>query len=37
LLLQHALSSTYMTLVNQGFPEELADKLHEQVDAITQL
>jgi hypothetical protein len=37
LLLQHPLSSMYLSLVNQKFPEDHVDQLQAQVDAISQL
>lgn len=36
-LLQHPLSSAYLTLVNQKFPEDHVEQLQVQVDAIAQL
>lgn len=35
--LQHPLSSAYLTIVNQKFPEDQVEHLQAQVDAITQL
>lgn len=35
--LQHPLSSMYLTLVNQKFPEDHVEQLQAQLDAITQL
>jgi hypothetical protein len=35
--LQHVLSSMYLPLVNQKFPEDHVDQLQAQADAITQL
>jgi hypothetical protein len=35
--LQHVLSSMYLPLVNQKFPEDHLDQLQVQADAITQL